>query len=83
MNMEKLLGEIGLNAVSPGEQGKGYGRQMYEFALQRMREKGIKLVGVSTGGDESHIPARKAYESVGFVRLPTVRYTLVLQPPPA
>ena len=80
MNMEKRSGEIGLNAVRPAEQGKGYGRQMYEFALQRMREEGIRLVGVSTGGDDSHIPACRAYESVGFVRLPLARYALALRP---
>ena len=83
MNTEKRSGEIGLNAVHPSEQGKGYGKQMYEFVLRHMRDEGIRLVGVSTGGDNSHIPAGKAYESVGFARLPLARYMLALPPLPA
>jgi len=78
INKEKLSGEIGLNAIHPDEQGNGYGKQMYEFALRIMKEEGIKLVCVGTGGDDSHIPACKAYESCGFKRLPLARYFLAL-----
>ena len=66
-------GEIGLNAVHPSHSGRGIGTAMYEFAKGRMRESGIKVATVSTGGDPSHAPARPAYEKAGFrVGIPSV-----------
>ena len=60
------VGEIGLNAVHPDAAGRGVGTAMYEFALQRMRTAGMRVATVSTGGDPSHLPARRAYEKAGF-----------------
>ena len=31
-----------------------------------MRAAGLRCVQVSTGGDDSHAPARRAYEKAGF-----------------
>ena len=40
-----------------------------------MREEGAEYVCVTTGGDDGHAPARRAYESVGFREfLPSRRY---------
>jgi RimJ/RimL family protein N-acetyltransferase len=67
------VGEIGLNAVQPDSAGKGIGTSMCEFAKDRMRECGIEVATVSTGGDPSHAPARRAYEKAGFnVGIPSV-----------
>jgi ribosomal protein S18 acetylase RimI-like enzyme len=67
------IGEIGLNAVHPRHAGNGVGTALYEFALERMRQAGIAVATVGTGGDPSHEPARRAYRKVGFdVELPTV-----------
>ena len=69
------IGEIGNNAVHPEHQGLGIGPQMYEQAFARLRERGMRFVKVSTGGDVAHAPARKAYEKAGFcVQLPCVDY---------
>ena len=62
----KGLGEVGLNAVDPARAGKGIGTAMYEFAVARMKEAGMKVATVATGGDASHAPARRAYEKAGF-----------------
>jgi GNAT superfamily N-acetyltransferase len=62
----RRVGEIGLNAVHPAHAGRGIGTAMYERALARMRELGMALATVSTGGDPSHAPARRAYEKAGF-----------------
>jgi ribosomal protein S18 acetylase RimI-like enzyme len=62
----KRTGEIGLNAVHPEHAGKGVGTAMYEHALARMKELGMALATVGTGGDPSHAPARRAYEKAGF-----------------
>lgn len=66
LDKEKIKGEIDLNAVDPDAQGKGIGAFMYEFVLQRMRDEGMRFACVSTGGDPSHAPARRAYEKAGF-----------------
>ena len=65
-NAETLVGEIGLNAVDPDRAGKGIGAALYEFALAQMRDGGMRVATVSTGGDPSHAPARRAYEKAGF-----------------
>lgn len=66
MDQKTKVGEVALNAVHPGWQGKGVGAWMYEYVLDRMREAGMKVATVGTGGDESHAPARRAYEKAGF-----------------
>ncbi len=67
------FGEIGLNAIAPEYAGRGYGSLMYEHALQQMRDAGVGVATVATGGDPSHAPARRAYEKAGFdVAIPSV-----------
>ena len=63
---ETHVGEIDLNAVDPAYQGGGVGTAMYEDALARMKAAGMKVANVATGADESHAPARRAYEKAGF-----------------
>lgn len=65
-NRDSRIGEIGLNAVHPDHQGKGIGTLMYKSALDRMRDAGMRVATVGTGGDASHAPARRAYEKAGF-----------------
>lgn len=66
--------EVQLLAVHPEYQNCGIGTRLNMFALQKMREGGMKLVIVSTGGDESHAPARRSYEKAGYTALPLVKY---------
>ena len=66
LDRESKIGEIDLNAVDPDRQGGGIGTWMYAFALDRMREAGMLVATVGTGGDPSHAPARRAYEKAGF-----------------
>ena len=73
LNLETQVGEIGLNAVHPSHAGKGVGTAMYDFAIVRMKEAGMRVATVATGGDASHAPARRAYEKAGFaVQIPSV-----------
>ena len=75
LDQQKRVGMIGNNAVHPDYQGAGIGSQMYAVVLERMREAGMKCAKVTTGLDESHAPARRAYEKAGFSRaLPSVDY---------
>ena len=73
LDHQSRVSEIGLNAVDPSHAGHGIGTAMYEFAIARMKEAGMRVATVSTGGDASHAPARRAYEKAGFaVHIPSV-----------
>jgi ribosomal protein S18 acetylase RimI-like enzyme len=63
------IGEVGLNAVDPADAGEGIGTAMYEMAVRRLTEAGMKVATVATGGDASHAPARRAYQKAGFDRV--------------
>ena len=67
LNLETAIGEIGLNAVHPVWAGEGIGTEMYRYVIERMRQAGMRVATVSTGGDPSHAPARRAYEKAGFI----------------
>jgi GNAT superfamily N-acetyltransferase len=66
--------EIDMIAVDPDEQGQGVATALVQIAVDFMRQEGIRLVEVATGGDLAHLPARRTYEKAGFVALPLVRY---------
>jgi ribosomal protein S18 acetylase RimI-like enzyme len=73
LNLERQVGEIGLNAVHPAYAGQGLGTAMYNFAIERMQAAGMRVATVATGADASHAPARRAYEKAGFaVQIPSV-----------
>ena len=66
IDREKLIGEIGNNAVDPDCGLKGIGQQMYRHVLDLFRTEGMRWANVKTGLDEGHAPARRAYERAGF-----------------
>lgn len=71
----KGLGEISNNAVHPEFQGRGIARKQYERVFEELRAQGADYVRVTTGLDDAHAPARRAYEAVGFGHeLPKVTY---------
>lgn len=67
-------GEIEMIAVDPEHQRKGIAAALIDYSLDRMRDAGLKLAGIGTGGDPGHAPARAAYEKAGFTPLPLVHY---------
>jgi GNAT superfamily N-acetyltransferase len=68
------IGEVELLAVHPDYQNGGIGTELNLFALQKLKEGGMKLAYVGTGGDEGHAPARRSYEKAGYIGLPAVHY---------
>jgi GNAT superfamily N-acetyltransferase len=74
LNVEHEVGEVQLLAVHPEYQNRGIGTELNRFALERMKESGMKMARVETGGDPSHAPARRSYEKAGYAGLPLVRY---------
>jgi ribosomal protein S18 acetylase RimI-like enzyme len=67
-------GEIYMLAVDPLVQRQGIGTALTSFAVQQLRDAGMGLTVVGTGGDPGHAPARRVYEKAGFVGLPLVKY---------
>ena len=74
LNLRDQIGEVELLAVHPEHQNQGIGSLLNKVALQHMREHGMQLAVVGTGGDPGHAPARAAYEKAGYTPLPLVRY---------
>lgn len=74
LNFETQQGEIWFLAVDPDHQNVEVGTELNRYALDRMRQAGMTMAIVETGGDPSHAPARRSYEKAGFTALPIVRY---------
>ncbi|WP_309236580.1 GNAT family N-acetyltransferase [Microcoleus sp. FACHB-672] len=74
LHSEDSMGEIYMVAVDPDFQGRGIGSALIEFALVWMKDAGMSIAMVETGGDAGHAPARHTYEKVGFELFPVARY---------
>jgi ribosomal protein S18 acetylase RimI-like enzyme len=74
LNIKDRIGEVQLLAVHPEYQNLGIGTELNNYALDKLRESGMKMARVETGGDPSHAPARRSYEKAGYTGLPLVRY---------
>ena len=69
------VGTLSNNAVDSDFGGRGIGTKQYEYIFNIMRKAGCVSVCVSTGLDDAHTAARKAYEKVGFEKaLPEIKY---------
>jgi GNAT superfamily N-acetyltransferase len=66
--------EIEMLAVDPDHQRHGIAAALIDFAVEQLRDSGVSVVAVGTGGDPGHEAARRAYEKAGFLPLPLVRY---------
>ncbi len=74
LDIAEHTGEVHMLAVHPADQNVGIGTQLNEWALERMKESGMRLAVLSAGGDSSHAPARRSCEKAGYTALPLVRY---------
>ena len=73
-NPERGMGEICMLGVDPDHQGGGLGTALTEFALDRLKDAGMRVAMVETGGDPGHAAARRTYEKAGCTLLPIARY---------
>ena len=74
LHSEDSMGEIYMVVVDPDFQGQGIGSALIQFALKWMKEAGMAIAMVETGGDPGHAPARHTYEKAGFGLFPVARY---------
>jgi ribosomal protein S18 acetylase RimI-like enzyme len=72
------MGVIDIIGVDPDYQRRGIATRLTEHALAHMRQCGMDIAAVETGGDPGHAPARAAYEALGFTLLPVARYLKLL-----
>ena len=73
------MGAIDIIGVDPLYQRRGIGAQLTELAAGYMREHGMDIALVETGGDPGHAPARATYDTAGFTLLPIARYFRLLR----
>ena len=74
LHREDNMGEVYILAVDPEYQRHGVATALLDFATSKMRDAGMAIVMVETGGDPGHAPSRATYESAGFERWPVARY---------
>jgi ribosomal protein S18 acetylase RimI-like enzyme len=78
LRVDEGMGEVYMLAVDPDFQNNGLGSQLTEVATNWIRESGLPLAVVSTGGDVGHAPARRTYEKAGYTACPSMLYVNVL-----
>jgi GNAT superfamily N-acetyltransferase len=74
LHSENSMGEIYMVAVDPDFQCRGIGSALIEFARAWMKDAGMSVAIVETGGYPGHQRARHTYEKVGFELFPIARY---------
>ena len=62
-------GVIGHNCILPAFQGKGYGTAQIRRVLDILRGRGFRQARVTTGDHPFFGPARRMYESCGFLEI--------------
>jgi GNAT superfamily N-acetyltransferase len=75
------MGVVDMIAVDPAFQRRGIATQLMNRSADHMRDRGMDIAVVETGGDPGHAPARAIYEASGYTTLPVVRYLKLLDMP--
>ena len=73
------MGVVDMIAVDPGFQRRGIATALMDRSADHMRDRGMDIAVVETGGDPGHSPARAMYEASGYTTLPVVRYLKLLR----
>ena len=71
---KRRIGEVWMLAVDPNHQRAGVGAVLTEFATDWLRDAGMRVAMVETGGDPGHAAARRVYQKAGYTGFPVVRY---------
>jgi len=73
------MGVVDMIAVDPAFQRRGIATALMDRSADHMRDRGMDIAVVETGGDPGHSPARAMYEASGYTTLPVVRYLRLLR----
>ena len=74
LHAERSMGELWMIAVDPDAQNQGIGTRLITLAADWIRDAGMRVVMIGTGGDPGHAPARRTYDKAGYTSLPIVNY---------
>ena len=74
LHPDDYLGQIYMIGVDPNQQRKGLGSALTKASLKTIKDSGLSLAMVETGGDPGHASARAMYERMGFELTPVARY---------
>ena len=74
LHPDDRMGEIYMIAVDPDFQQRGIATALMNHSVDWFKKAGMSIMMAETGGDPGHGPARRAYESAGFMQLPVARY---------
>jgi UDP-N-acetylmuramyl tripeptide synthase len=58
--------------------GGGIGTTLTTLATNWLRDAGMRVAMIGTGGDDGHAPARRTYGKADYTAMPLVRYFKVL-----
>lgn len=76
----RAIGEVRIVGVAPEAQRSGIGADLTRTASAWLRDAGMRVAYISTGGDPGHAPARALYERLGYTLFPSAQYFLALRP---
>lgn len=74
LHPEDDMGEVHVLTVDPDHQRQGIATALMDRSFERIRDAGLRMAMVETGGDSGHAPSRATYEAAGFQRWPVARY---------
>ena len=74
LGRQSRLGVVSMLAVDPDHQDRGIGTALTGTATEWLRESGMRVAMVETGGDPGHAAGRRAYEKAGYTLMPIARY---------
>ncbi|HET8525998.1 MAG TPA: GNAT family N-acetyltransferase [Actinomycetota bacterium] len=74
LKVDEGMGQVRMLAVDPDSQNDGIGTLLTEMATEWIRDAGLPIAVIQTGGDVGHAPARRTYEKAGYVPVPAVYY---------
>lgn len=56
-------------AVSPSDQGKGYGQQLVRWLEEEVKKRNGRLILIETSSQPKYEPTRKFYEKLGYTEV--------------
>src|SRR4051794_35633497 len=71
---DRRIGEVEKIAGDPAAQNRGIGTQLTELATSWLREIGMSVALIGTGGDMGHAPARRVYDKAAYTPIMNALY---------
>jgi GNAT superfamily N-acetyltransferase len=70
----RQIGEVRIVGVDPSAQRTGVGTALTRHAEAWLRDQGMAVAFIGTGGDDGHAPARSMYHALGCRPFPVVQF---------